>query len=381
METYFEQGPIRPPSEAASLLLRVTRNCPWNRCVFCPVYKGRKFSRRPQEEVLSDLEVFHQAAEELKALSWRLGRSGAIDWVIIRDLIARAELSGAQQAVARWLYQGGRTVFLQDADSLVVPTDALVEILTCLRRLFPDVERVTSYARSRTLAKKSLEELIALRQAGLDRIHVGMESGSDEVLVHMKKGATGDLHIEAGRKVIEAGMELSEYIMPGLGGTAYWQVHAEESSRVLNAIRPHFIRLRTVAVRPGTPLAKMEEQGEFQWPDDEATIVELRRFLENLDEMPAMVKSDHVLNLFENLEGRLDQDKEKMLGILDQFLSLPDKRRHNYILGRRAGIYRYIEDQDVPRRYARAEAALESLEAKTTADLTLTIRGLMKAFI
>jgi radical SAM superfamily enzyme YgiQ (UPF0313 family) len=176
----FEQGPIRPPSEAESLLLRVTRNCPWNRCKFCPVYKGTEFSRRPVEHVKRDIDAVYQCLQEMGGES--------------QDPRAR-------QAARHWLRCGKRQVFLQDANSLALDPGGLLEILRHLKHRFPEVQRITSYARSSTVARLAPQTLAALKAAGLDRLHLGMESGSDEVLREMHKGTTQKQQVLAGLKV------------------------------------------------------------------------------------------------------------------------------------------------------------------------------------
>ncbi len=218
----YEQGVIRPPSEANSLLVRVTRNCPWNQCVFCPAYKGTKFSKRSVQEIKTDID---STAKEH-------GGYGFVE-----------------------------SVFLQDADSLLLPTADLLEILKHLKQKFPDIKRITSYARAKTLKRKSVEELKELKAAGLTRIHTGMESGSATVLKMIKKGTTPDDIIEGGTRVMEAGISLSEYIMPGIGGRSLSEEHAIETARVLNVVKPDFIRVRTFAMHPASPMQKWVEEG------------------------------------------------------------------------------------------------------------------------
>ena len=144
------------------------------------------------------------------------------------------------RAVALWLHHGGESVFLQDADSLVMKTDDIVSILRYIRGAFPSVTRITTYCRSKTAARKSVAELQSLRDAGLARIHVGMESGLDPLLKLIRKGVTAADHIEGGQKIKAAGISLCEYVIPGLGGTLYSQEHARETARVINAIRSRF---------------------------------------------------------------------------------------------------------------------------------------------
>ncbi|MHC4861602.1 MAG: radical SAM protein, partial [Planctomycetota bacterium] len=296
MSDGFELGPIRPPSEAMSLLVRVSRNCPWNRCAFCPVYKGAKYSKRSVAEVHADLDALRRLHGDTP-----------------------------------------RTVFLQDADPLLTRPDDLVEIVEGVRERFPKVRRITTYARSRTLARRTLEELTALREAGLDRVHVGLESGSDRVLALVKKGATREDHIEAGRKALAAGFELSEYVMPGLGGRALTDEHADETASAIAAIEPDFVRLRTTAVAPGSPLAEMEESGDWEPLTEVETVAEIRRFFAGLDGVTTRIESDHSLNLLMELRGDLPDDHEDLLALLDHFLALPDSEQTLFILGRRMG--------------------------------------------
>jgi radical SAM superfamily enzyme len=309
----FEQGVIRPPSEASSLLVRVTRNCPWNQCVFCPAYKGVKFSRRTVEEVKKDID----------AMAKEYGRNGRIS-----------------------------SVFLQDADNLVLPTDDLIAILHYLKEKFPKVERITTYARARTLKRKRVEELIRLREAGLTRVHAGMESGAASVLKLIKKGLTPEEIVTGGRHVMDAGLELSEYIMPGIGGRSFSEEHARETAAVLNQIRPHFIRVRTFAMHPASPMQKMVQEGTFVPMADDEIVAEIRLLVENLDEMHSYFSSnDFSLNLLMEVDGFLHEKKTSMLKLLDAFLALSKKEKQVYILLQRSGYFRYplevVKDEGV----------------------------------
>jgi radical SAM superfamily enzyme YgiQ (UPF0313 family) len=189
----FEQGPIRPPSESQSLLLRLTRNCPWNRCEFCHTYKDQKFSLRTVEEVKKDIDAVSEIAQELKALSWEVGEGGEITANLVRFVLQNPrDYPDAFRSVVLWLYAGGKNVFLQDANSLVLKTDHVVDTLTYLREKFPFVERITTYARSKTISKKSVDELRSLHRAGLYRIHMGLETGYDPLLEYIQKGVTAE---------------------------------------------------------------------------------------------------------------------------------------------------------------------------------------------
>jgi radical SAM superfamily enzyme YgiQ (UPF0313 family) len=313
----YEQGVIRPPSEANSLLVRVTRNCPWNQCVFCPAYKGVKFSRRTVEEVKKDLD---NMAREYGGRSW-------ID-----------------------------TVFLQDADSLVLPTADVVEILHYIKEKFPKVERITTYARATTLKRKSVEDLIKLREAGLTRVHAGMESGSDTVLKLIRKGITAEQIVTGGRNVMDAGLELSEYIMPGIGGKSLSEENARETARVLNLVKPHFIRVRTFAMHPMSPMVKMVREGTFVPMTDEEMVGEIRLLVSELEKMHSYFsQSDFSLNLLMYVDGYLDEKKDRMLKDLDEYLALTREEKQAYSLLRRASYMNY------PVSVVKDEAAMKQI--------------------
>jgi histone acetyltransferase (RNA polymerase elongator complex component) len=294
----YEQGPIRPPGEGASLLVRVTRNCPWNRCLFCPAYKGEKFSRRTVEEVKKDID-------------------------------AMARMGGPFT-----------TAFLQDADSLILPTEDLIRIMEHIRARFPRIERITTYARAKSMKKKSVEAFRALRAAGLSRIHTGMESGSEAVLKMVRKGSHPDEMIRGGQKVKEAGISLSEYIMPGLGGKTLSREHALETARLLNSIKPDFIRVRTFAMPPTSPMNRMKDEGTFVPMADDEIVAEIRLLLSALDEMKSHFRcNDFSLNLLMHIDGRLDEHKHDMIEELDRFLALSTKQKRAYSLLQRSGYY------------------------------------------
>jgi histone acetyltransferase (RNA polymerase elongator complex component) len=345
----FEQGPIRPPSEAYSLLIRLTRNCPWNRCAFCPVYKGTEFSVRPADDVKRDIDAVHRHVETLRQLTDDAGRARMR---VINKLPEKSEPGQAESFAAsfHWLFRGRmKSVFLQDADNLAVKPPYLVEVLTHLRERFPDVERVTSYTRSRTVAARREADLTAIRAAGLDRLHIGLESGSDQVLKLVCKGSTKQTHIEAGRKAKAAGFEVSEYVMPGLGGRRLSSEHALESADALNQIDPDFIRLRTLAIPGCVPLAEEQRAGRFEKCTDAMVAAELLTFIENLDGIGSVVKSDHILNLFGDLEGTLPEDKHAMIALLREFLEMEPERQMLYQVGRRLGVFNGVRDLDNPR--------------------------------
>jgi hypothetical protein len=375
----FEQGPIRPPSEAGSLLVRVTRNCAWNRCTFCHLYKGKEFSVRPAVEIMEDIDA---VARHVRALQQQEEREGPLSKALLRRWHDRLpeEEKAPFRAAAHWLINGLRSVFLQDADALATGPEELLAVLQHLRRVFPRVDRVTSYSRSSTVVRYTPDDLQALRRAGLDRLHMGLESGSDKVLRKVRKGASQALHIRAGRMVRAAGMELSLYVMPGLGGRPLSAEHARETAAALNRINPHFIRLRTLAVPPGTPLEEDLCAGRFEPCSTEEIVRETLMLIEALKGIDSVVASDHALNLFEDLEGKLPGDRERMTAMLRSFLALDENQRTLYQLGRRAGLFRGLGDMEDPARRAAAEQLIRQLGV-TPDNVDDVCFELMKRFI
>jgi len=273
----YDFPPFRPPSEANSLLLRVTRGCPWNRCTFCSMYKGMKFEIRDLEEILGDIEL----AKDL--YGDRIG-----------------------------------TIFIGDSNSLVAKAEMLVKVLNALFSSFPHIERVTSYARAKTIAKKPLEDLKKIYQAGLTRLHVGLETGDRDLLKEIEKGATPEEMIEAGRKAKEAGFEYSLYVLLGIGGEEKWEQHAKGTAEVLNQVDPHFIRVRTFIPQPNSPLYEAMGKGGFQSASPETILNETKLLLEKL-QVTSQFLSDHISNLLP-LHGKLPGDKEKMIQMIEEAL-------------------------------------------------------------
>lgn len=345
MSYTFETGPIRPPSEANSLLVRLTRNCPWNKCAFCPVYKNARFSKRSVEDVKKDIDSMHILSERLNEASKSLGLNGAMSMETIHRAVG-LDMTPEQyyHQIALWLQGGAKNVFLQDANSLIMNTDDLVEIISYLKEKFPSIERITSYARSKTVSRKTLDELKNLRNAGLTRLHLGMESGSDKVLELIRKGVTAEEHIQAGQNAVKAGFDVSEYYMPGLGGREMLEENAAESARVINAVNPAFIRIRSTIPVPGTDLHRFMTEKKWTQCTEEEKVNELRLFIQKIEGINACVISDHVMNLLEDVTGKIPEDKEKMIGTIDSFLNLGKEDREKFIIGKRLGYYRSITD-------------------------------------
>lgn len=316
----FEIGPIRPPSEGGvnSLLLRPTRNCPWNRCKFCSIYKGREFQIRKVEDVKEDIDNAKAIRDILKEGSGR------------GDFAPR----GCFAVVSGWMRSGEKTAFLQDSNSLIMRTPQLVEIIEYLTDTFPSLERITSYARSKTLARKSLEELVDIREAGLKRLHVGLESGDDEVLKMVSKGVNAQEHIEGGRKAVDAGFELSEYVMPDLGGRALWKQHARNTAKVLNEIGPDYVRMRPLAILGNTELQEKYESGDFQISSPHERLREIKMMVKNLDTSTKLC-FDHRMNAWKSKTGgslfdmgyegyELPEEKDLVLELIEEGLEMDE---------------------------------------------------------
>ena len=341
----FELGPIRPPSEAQSLMLRITRNCPWNKCKFCGLYKGEKFSIRPVEHLKQDIDTVRRYVDEIQQFRAQSDAGSQ------RELLGlQADRSESEQmafhSALNWLRSGMQSIFLQDANTLVIKPDDLVEILDYARTSFPQVERITSYARSHSIARISDDDMARIAAAGLNRIHIGMESACDEVLDFIKKGVDKETHITAGQKVKRAGIELSEYFMPGLGGDDFSRLNALETADAINQIDPDFIRIRTLAIPDNVELFRDVQSGTFTPINDLQMAEELLLFLESLEGITSTVKSDHILNLFQEVEGRLPEDQESMTAPIRTFLALDSKQQLLYMVGRRCGIFSRLTDLD-----------------------------------
>lgn len=287
----YDFPPYRPPNEAASALIRASRGCPWNKCLFCTMYKTLKFKPRSVEEVKRDID---KAAD---------------------------------------IYKGAKTVFIADSDSLTMKN--IGEIIRHIKLRFPDADRITSYARAKTLMKLGTERLKKIKEAGLTRVHVGLESGDKKTLEFMQKGATPEEMIAGGKAAKKAGLELSFYILIGAGGKDRLKEHAVESAKVCNETNPDFIRLRTLVVQHGSLLEEKKNSGQYKPTSPVEKLQEVRMLIENLQVKQCELASDHFTNnvwvddkvVYRGVYGMLPQDKQDLLDILDhtlEFLSVTD---------------------------------------------------------
>ncbi len=335
----FQIGPIRPPSEANSLLLRVTENCPWNKCKFCMLYKKNAFHTRPVADVKKDIDCM----AEYRDMILEHRRAEGFDMEAVQKefyLLPSDEARICYQMVFTWLTEGdSQAIFLQDANTMVLRADWLCEIVGYIKEKIPELKRITSYGRANTLARISDDDYIKLRQAGLDRIHSGYESGSDRVLELICKGATQEEEIIGGQKVKRAGIELSIYFMPGVGGKELSHENAVETAKVINEVDPDFVRLRTFVLRTGSLMEEVRKNGNYTEGTDMEKLLEIRDMLQHIDTNKAhgKITSDHIINLLQEVSGYMDQDMDWMLSYIDSFLALPQQKQKEYQLARRMG--------------------------------------------
>ena len=272
----YEGTVYRPPSEARSLIVQVTVGCAHNTCTFCTMYKDKKFKVRPLEDVLAD---FDEAA---------------------------------------MLYGGHiRRIFLADGDALIVKTDILVQILNYIWKKFPNLERVTAYGTTQDTLHKSENELKCLKEAGLDMVYMGIESGDPQVLKDVKKGVTREQMIEAGKKLKSCGILCSATLISGLGGRQRLREHAVASATLISAIKPDYVGFLTLMMDREAPIYSRIVSGELELLNPEDVVEEMKLFLQNVDSDGTVFRSNHASN-YVILKGTLNEDIPSMLDYLDQ---------------------------------------------------------------
>jgi radical SAM superfamily enzyme YgiQ (UPF0313 family) len=287
------EGPIyRPPSEADSLLIQATVGCPHNKCTFCMVYKdGVPFKIRSTAAIKADLDEAREIYGE------RVG-----------------------------------TIFFPAGNTIAMPTAALAEICRYSHVLFPRLPRITVYGSAQYINYKGLANLRILAEAGLSRVHVGLESGDDQILSRVCKGSTRAGQISAGQLLRQAGIQVSKYVMLGLGGRESSREHAAATAAAVNAIAPDYLRLRTFVPKINTPLLAEILDGRFQMLSPHETIAETRALLADIT-VATEVRSDHYTN-YVNVAGRLPEDKEAMLRVLDAASHRPESDFRPFFVGR-----------------------------------------------
>ena len=277
----YEGSLYRPPSEAYSYILQVTIGCSHNRCTFCNMYMDKQFRVRPLDDVLEDL------------------------------------------VMARRAYRRVDRIFLADGDALIVKTSDLRAILGTIRNLFPECERVTSYASARDLLLKTHEELEELHTLGLDMIYLGLESGSEKVLKAINKGVTVEETVEGALKAKAAGIRLSVTEITGLAGQDGMEEHAVLSAKALSRMNPEYIGLMTLTLRRGTKMTSDWEAGRFKRLTPRQYLEEQRILIANLDSEGSVLRSNHISN-YVQLRGTMNRDKARMLADLDEALKSPE---------------------------------------------------------
>lgn len=332
----FETGHIRPPFHANSLLLRITENCTWNKCNFCTLYKGGIFKTRPVEVVKREIDnVVYYRDRILK----HLNDDGAFDMHrVMREYngIVNGQEKDCYAMVFNWIQTDGmQSVFLQDANTLVLKPSVLAEIISYLKNALPSLSLVAAYGRADTLMNIALEEFLLLKEAGLTMIHSGYESGCDDVLKLLNKGITQQQQIVVGQRIKQAGFNFNMFYMPGSGGKKFSQKNAMDTAAVINAVNPDFVRIRTFVVKEGSPMWEMQKDGLFQECGDIEKLVELREMLANIRNCDGYIISDHIINLLPEIEGWMDKDMSAILKHIDTFLELPIKEKRRFQLARR----------------------------------------------
>jgi len=271
---------FRPPSEARSLIFQVTLGCSWNRCRFCASYRGKDFRVRPFEE-------------------------------LERDVV---EMSGS--------FPDARKIFLADGDPLAAPADYLAKVLDLVNRRFPSLERISTYAGPTNLMAKTPEELGRLKERKLDLLYLGIETGNDDLLKRVGKGATAGQIVEGGRKAIQAGLRLSAFIILGLGGVEGSPAHAKDSARVVNAIDPQFLATLTLIPLPDARTYEERIMGRgFRLVDPVQSLQELRWFVEDLELSRCKFGTEHASNYLPISGMMLPRDKDEILRRIDKALS------------------------------------------------------------
>lgn len=345
-ETVFRIGPIRPPSEAESLLLQVTSGCTWNKCKFCQLYRGTRFKAYSADSIKADIDNMVILADRVRKYRAADG-SWDIDGINSELQLCEGEEMQCFYMIAGWLLGGGENVFLQDGNTTALSSGRLTDVLIYLKQAFPSIKRITSYGRAENLARVSAEEFAELKAAGLDRIHSGFETGSDLVLKKINKGVTAEQEIIAGKNVKAGGIELSVYFMPGVGGKELTAENAEGTSEVINAVNPDFLRIRTAFIKPGTGLYEDFLNGDMTLCSDDEKLTEIRTVIERAEGITTMLVSDHMINLLQGIKGSLKDDKDKMIAMIDDYLAMPEEEKKMYQAARRMA--KVISPKQMPR--------------------------------
>lgn len=281
----------RPPSEANSLIIQITLGCTHNSCTFCPMYADKRFRVLPFDEVLENLKQ------------------------------------------ARCEYPFVRRIFFADGNSLCLTNEKLLPLMEAARAIFPECERISVYARAENVLRKTDEELLALKAAGLGIIYIGAESGSDEVLKRVNKGETAAQMIEAVNRAESLGIKTSVTFISGLGGRELMEEHAVKTGEMISKMGASYVGLLTLMTAPGTPLFKDLTEGRFRPLTQPEVAKELELILSHADcEKPCVLRSNHASNRLV-LAGTLPQDRERLLEQVRRAQSSEEGLRPKHLRG------------------------------------------------
>lgn len=277
----YEGMIYRPPSEAYSLILQVTVGCSHNKCAFCGSFKDKKFRVKSFDEIKEDVDE------------------------------------------ARAYEQHVKKVFLADGDALIIPQKRLIPIVELVKTSFPRLERIGVYGNTKSILKKSVDDLKVLKDLGVGIIYLGVESGDQVTLDRMCKGTVLDKTAEAAARVKEAGIQLSVTVLLGLGGVERSIIHAQETGRFLSRIDPEYVGALSLIVVPGTPLAAQMEQGTFKVPDPYQMLEELAVMIENTNVTHTFFASNHASNYLP-VKVWLPEDKDRAVRAIRHVLKQKD---------------------------------------------------------
>jgi radical SAM superfamily enzyme YgiQ (UPF0313 family) len=272
MEIDYVYPLYRPPSEANSLIFQITLGCSFNKCSFCNMYRTKEYSERPLEEIKKEIEMMSQLQPEVTR------------------------------------------IFLADGDALNVATENIIKILNWIKGNFKNIERISCYSMPKNLLQKTDKELISLKQAGLDMVYLGIESGNDTILKKVTKGATSEMIINSCKKAKKNGFILSCMIILGLGGKKYSNYHANDTSNIINQIEPNYLGALTLYMEPNIEKEFYSKFSEpFQPLEDSEILDEMETLIANTDvKEPVIFRANHASNVY-SIGGTLPQDKDRIL--------------------------------------------------------------------
>lgn len=267
----YDMPLYRPPSEANSLIIQATLGCSHNKCSFCSMYKGKKFTIKPLEKIKEEILEF------------------------------------------RKIYTYVQRIFIADGDALIIPMNDLRNLLKFIKNTFKECTRVTMYASPKSIRLKTIDELIELKNLGLEMVYMGIESGSEEILKDINKGATRDEIIQAGKKIKESGTKLSATIISGIGGKEKTDIHAKDTGSIISIIKPDYIGVLSLMVERNTEIEEKVKNGELKILSSFEILKEIKEILKNINTDEKIIfRSNHASN-YVSLKGTLPIDKDRLI--------------------------------------------------------------------